>query len=202
MTRVKLSYFDFEGRGEACRLALAIAGVEFEDERVARADWPARKPTTPFGAMPVLAIEGEGVLAQSNAILGLIGSRHGLLPADDFQAARHRALLEAVEDLDGRIARTIGLADDAEVKRRREELMAGYMKQWGQHVSREIEGPFVGGDALSVADLKIFASMGRIKRGVLDHVPPGYFADFPKLEALYAAVAAHPGVAAWYASRR
>ncbi len=35
MSKVKLSYFDFSGgRGEACRLALFLGGVDFVDDRV------------------------------------------------------------------------------------------------------------------------------------------------------------------------
>ena len=55
MARLKLTYFDFHGgRGEPARLALAIGGIDFEDDRVPFADWPRRKPGTPFGGLPVL----------------------------------------------------------------------------------------------------------------------------------------------------
>jgi glutathione S-transferase len=68
MPKLKLTYFDFHGgRGEPARLALSIGGIPFEDDRVAPSDWPARKPDTPFGALPVLEVDGQ-TLAQSNAI--------------------------------------------------------------------------------------------------------------------------------------
>ena len=47
-------------RGEAARLAMVIGRVPFEDDRVKFADWPARKPGTPFGALPVLEVDGQG----------------------------------------------------------------------------------------------------------------------------------------------
>jgi hypothetical protein len=94
MTKPKLTYFDAPAsRGEECRLALHIAGVEFEDVRIKPADWPALKPTTPFGSMPLFELPGRPVLAQSNAILGYIGRAHGLLPDDAFDAAHHVALM-------------------------------------------------------------------------------------------------------------
>ena len=35
MSRIKLTYFDFDGgRAEPTRLALSIAGIAFEDERL------------------------------------------------------------------------------------------------------------------------------------------------------------------------
>ena len=69
MTKAKLIYFDAPvSRGEECRLALHVVGLPFEDERVNRDQWAARKASTPFGALPVLTVEGRQ-LAQSNAIL-------------------------------------------------------------------------------------------------------------------------------------
>src|SRR5260221_12079086 len=98
MATVKLSYFDFAGsRGEECRLALHLAGVPFEDDRIK--DWPAGKEKTPFGALPVLTVEGHPPLAQTNVILRLIGVQHGLHPRDEWEAARHEGLLGAVEHL-------------------------------------------------------------------------------------------------------
>ena len=73
MAKVKLSYFDFQGgRGEPARIALSIGGVAFEDDRVPPADWLRRKADTPFGALPVLEVDGQ-IVAQSNAI-----NRYGL----------------------------------------------------------------------------------------------------------------------------
>jgi len=42
--QARLIYFDFAGsRGEECRIALHLAGIDFEDVRVKRGDWPAMK---------------------------------------------------------------------------------------------------------------------------------------------------------------
>ena len=74
MALYKLTYFDTAtSRGEECRLALHVAGLPFEDDRLNRDQWTARKASTPFGALPVLAVEGRQ-LAQSNAIQ--IGRAH------------------------------------------------------------------------------------------------------------------------------
>ncbi|MSQ03166.1 MAG: hypothetical protein EXR71_14965 [Myxococcales bacterium] len=50
-----VAYFNLDGsRGQECRLALAAAGVPFEDIRLERPEWVSLKPSTPFGAMPIL----------------------------------------------------------------------------------------------------------------------------------------------------
>ena len=45
MAKLKLTYFNGRGRGEPARLILAQAGVEYEDNRIEFADWPALKPS-------------------------------------------------------------------------------------------------------------------------------------------------------------
>src|SRR4051794_23497835 len=122
MTKPKLTYFDGPfSRGEECRLALHLAGVEFEDNRVKGPDWPAVKAATPFGAVPTFELPGKPVLAQSNAILVYIGRQWGLHPKDDFEAARHEMMMGHVEDLRHLIGPTMRLADD-EKKRVRGQI--------------------------------------------------------------------------------
>ena len=86
MTKPKLTYFDAPvSRGEECRLALHVAGIDFEDHRIKSAEWPEMKPKTPFGSLPTLEMPGRPVLGQSNAILVMIGRAHGLHPDNDFE---------------------------------------------------------------------------------------------------------------------
>jgi glutathione S-transferase len=204
MSAYKLTYFDIAtSRGEECRLALFVAGIPFEDERLKSGEWSPRKAATPFGALPVLTVEGKGAIAQSNAILRFIGSQHGLHPADPFEAARHEAIMGAVEDLRGRLAPVVRIKDEPERQRAREEFAAGYMQEWGGYAEKQLgEGPFLAGAALSVADLKLFVALGTFAKGIIDHIPATVFHAFPKLMRLTDAVKQHPKVVAWYARPR
>jgi prostaglandin-H2 D-isomerase / glutathione transferase len=199
MSKPILTYFDFPGgRGEAARLAFHVADVAWTDDRFS-GDWPEKKATTPFGGLPTLEVPGKGVLSQSNAILGYIGREHGLLPADSFEAARHGAAMNAVEELRAEAA-TTG-RDDAEEKRKAREAFAeGYFQRWAANLSAQIQGPFLGGDTISVADLKIFVAMRSYTKGVYDHIPATILDGFPKITGLIAAVEAHPRVADWHAA--
>src|SRR5690348_7916414 len=124
MTKPKLIYFDAPvSRGEECRLALHLAGVDFEDVRIKPAAWPAMTDKPPYAAMPVLELPGQSPLAHSNAILVMIGRRHGLHPTDDFEAARHEGMMQHVEDLRWVLSPTIWMPD-AEKKAAREKLVA------------------------------------------------------------------------------
>lgn len=180
-------------------MALCAAGIDFVDHRVAQQAWAALKPETPYGAVPVLEVEGRAPLAQSNAILSYIGYQHGLLPKDPWEAAQHVAILESVEELRHELAPTGKHSDPAAKKQAREEFVRGPLERWSRAVERQVKGPFVAGEAISVADVKIQQIMSSFKKGVIDHVPATCFASFPKLEALHDAVLAHPKIAAWKA---
>jgi glutathione S-transferase len=200
MPDIKLTYFDFAGsRGEECRLALHVAGVPFEDERLAGKQWGDLKASTPYGALPVLAVAGKGQLAQSNAILTFIGRGHGLHPSDAWEAARHEAILAACEELRHRVNEVLAIKEEPARKEAREAMASGLLQTWAARLERQIEGPFVAGDRLHVADLKLFIVVGWFAKGVVDHVPSHVFEPFGKLTGLYDAVARHEKVASWYA---
>jgi glutathione S-transferase len=169
----KLTYFDFDGgRGEVARLAFAIGGVPFVDDRVPFAAWNDRKPQTPFGGLPVLEIDGRSV-AQSNAINRYVGKLVGLYPADPWQAARCDEAMDAVEDIGTKIVATFDLPA-AEKKAAREALVNGALPFFLvrlQHRLEEQGGRHFADGRLTVADLKVFLWIRHLRSGSLDHVP-------------------------------
>jgi len=199
MSKPRLIYFDFAGsRGEECRIALHLAGIDFDDVRVPSAEWPALKPQTPFGSLPILELPGKPPLAQTNAILVYIGRLYGLHPKDDFAAASHEALMNYAEDLRHNVGPTMHIADEAQKRAAREELANNYLPTWGTNVERQLGNhPFVGGDKLHVVDLKLYMIVRWFASGVVDHVPKTVFDHCPKLMRLHREVGEHSGVKAW-----
>jgi prostaglandin-H2 D-isomerase / glutathione transferase len=204
MQKPRLVYFDFAGsRGEECRMALHLAGIEFEDVRIEAKDWPSIKATTPFGALPVLEMPGRVPLAHSNAILVFIGREHRLHPADAFEAARHESLMCAVEDLRHAISPTLRITDPEQKRAARESLAANELRTWGSQVERQLgAGPFVAGAALQVADLKLYMLARWLTSGVLDHIPTSVLDHCPRLLGLRDAVAADARIQQWLAVPR
>ena len=201
MTRPRLTYFDAAvSRGEECRLALHLAGIDFEDHRISQADWPALKDQTPYGILPMLELPGHAPLNHSNAILLLIGRRHGLHPADDFEAARHEGMMAHVEDLRARVSPTIRMGD-AEKKAARETLVAGYLPEWGKAAERNLASaaPFFAGEKIHVVDLKLHMAVRWFLGGKVDHIPATIFAGFPKLMRVHDAVRDDARIKSWYA---
>jgi glutathione S-transferase len=200
MTKPKLTYFDAPvSRGEECRLALHLAGIEFDDVRIKPADWAPLKAKSPYGGMPILELPGKPPLAHANAILGLIGRQHGLHPVDGFEAARHEGMMQHVEDLRAVVGPTIRMGD-AEKKTAREAIVATYLPAWASHAEANITAePFFGGAKLNVVDLKLYMAVRWFLGGKVDHIPATIFATSPKLMRVHDAVRDHAGVKAWYA---
>jgi glutathione S-transferase len=201
MAKPKLTYFDAPvSRGEECRLALHCAGVDFEDVRIAGPDWATLKPSTPFGSMPIFELPDRPLLAQSNAILVYIGREYDLHPSDNFEAARHEAIMHHVEDLRAAVAPTLRMRD-AEKRSAREALVATYLPTWAANAEKHIlgPGPFFAGSKLHVVDLKLHVAVRWLAAGTLDHVPATIFVPYPKLNRIHDAVNDHPRIKAWYA---
>lgn len=195
-----LTYFDFEGsRGLACRLALSIAGVPFTDIRLDRPQWAELKPSTPFGGLPLFSQNGRQI-AQSTAILRYIGTTHGLHPTDAWRAAEHDAVMQSVEDLRHKMPGTRHMPED-EKRSAREEFAAGWLTRWSQTISDQLKGPFLDGDALHVADIKLYVILRACLTGVYDYIPSSFFGTWPKLEGLIDAMEEDPRVMAYFQSR-
>ncbi|MET3108057.1 glutathione S-transferase [Oxalobacteraceae bacterium GrIS 2.11] len=199
MSKPRLFYFDFpSSRGEECRIALHLAGIEFDDVRIAGADWPAQKAHAPFGALPYLELPGKAPIADSNAILVYIGRQSGLHPADNYEAAFHEALMSYVEDLRHHVGPILRIKDEAQKLSEREELGRNFLPVWGQNVEKLLgDGPFVAGDKIHVLDLKLYMIVRWFVSGMLDHVPTTVFDACPKLKRIHQSVSEHPGVKAW-----
>jgi prostaglandin-H2 D-isomerase / glutathione transferase len=202
---LELTYFDFHGgRGEPARLALSIGGVPFADRRVKFEDWPALKPTTPFGGIPVLKVDGAEV-AQSNGINRFVGKLTGLYPEDPLQAAFCDEAMDAVEEISVQIVSTFLMTDAEEKKARRQALADGPIRFYLERLEKRLEargGQWFADGRLTVADLKVFVWVRHLKSGTLDHVPtdlPDRFA--PRLLEHLQRVRAQPKVRSYYAER-
>jgi prostaglandin-H2 D-isomerase / glutathione transferase len=202
MAKLKLTYFDFHGgRGEPARLALSIGGIPFEDDRVAPSNWPSHKADTPFGALPVLEVDGKTV-SQSNAINRYVGKLADLYPSDPWQAALCDEVMEAVEDIGTKIGATFALPEEQK-KAQREELVAGPIPFYLTRLEQRLEahgGRYFAADRLTVADLKVFVWIRHLRSRALDHVPAD-LADrvAPKLVEHYERIKSDSRVKAYYA---
>lgn len=205
MPKLKLIYFDFHGgRGEPARLALHIGGVEFEDQRVVFADWPAIKPQMPYQVLPVLEVDGK-LLAQSNSINRFVGKLAGLYPGDPWQAGLCDEIMDAVEDSTQLLVATFSIKNDNEKKTARQALVDGALRSSLEQLQTRLEQSgrkYFSDSRLTVADLKVFGWIKDLKSGNFDHIPtdlPDRVA--PLLMEHFERVNTHPKIVEYYASR-
>lgn len=199
-----VTYFDFPGsRGEEIRMALVLAGVEFEDRRVNREAFMALKPDLPFGAVPTFEADGLGVISQTNAILRLIGREYELYPVDPFIAARHDAFMDAAEDVRHRMTPSMRMKDGPEKTAARKDLAETYLPMWAAGIEGMLDvgpddfGPFVDGDKPGIADIKLYMIDRWISSNVLEHIPATVFDGCPKLKELCKAFGVIPEIEDW-----
>ncbi|KAH8395390.1 hypothetical protein KR222_009613 [Zaprionus bogoriensis] len=82
-----LFYFNVKALAEPLRYLFAFGGIEYEDVRVTRDEWPALKPTMPMGQMPVLEVDGKRVhqsISMARFLAKTVGLC-GLTPWEDLQ---------------------------------------------------------------------------------------------------------------------
>lgn len=205
MSKLKLSYFDFDGgRGEPARLALSIGGIPFDDHRVAGKDWPAFRDSTPFLAMPTLEVDGT-VYTQSNSINRYVGRLAGLYPADPVQAFLCDEAMDAAEDISTRIASTLDMTPEAKQKAR-EELVAGRLPRYLRQFQAKLQaagGEYFADGRLTVADLKVFIWVRWLRSGALDHIPKDLVdRTAPALVTHFERLSKHPKIVEYYQRRK
>ncbi len=202
MPTLRLSYFDIKGsRGQVARLAFELGGVAFEDARLNFADFTARKESFPYGALPILEVDGT-VIAQCNGINRYVGKLCNLYPSDAVQAALCDETMDAIEDVSHKVSPTLFLKDEDEKKRAREALVEGPLPVFLKRLAARLEargGEYFADGRLTVADLKVFVWIRSLQLGVLDHVPTTLVATHaPSLVAHHDRVWANPKIRAHY----
>jgi len=185
------------------RLALAISGIEFEDERITFEEFGKQQKEGKFayGAVPVLVVDGTTEIAQSNAILRYIGKRSDLYPKNDLEAAKVDELLDAVEDVAVLLTPSLREKDEAKKIEMRKALREETLPKWFGFIEKRIEkfgkGHFAVGDHLTVADLKIAQLVEWVGVVGLDHIPKEIVDSFPKIKAIHQTVGNNEKVKEW-----
>ena len=198
MPTYKLIYFNLRARGELARFVFAQAGVEYEDVRVQSEDWPALKPQTPFGVLPVLEVDGKQI-AGSVIIPRYLAEQFGLAGDNAFENAQIANIVDAVTDLNQEMLRGFYEKDEA----RKEELKKKFVDEtlpsklpfFEKRASTSASG-WLHNNKLSWADFAFYLSAGWILPVLPDVLDP-----YPGLKRLYASVEALPNIAKWIKDR-
>ncbi|CAM9191321.1 unnamed protein product [Scytosiphon promiscuus] len=185
------------GLAEPVRWALAQSGIEWEDKRINHDDWPALKPTTPYGKLPLLEVDGV-VIPQSFAQLRYVGKIGGLYPNDPIEAAVCDAAADAVVDINGPMRGALYEQDPERKAQMCKDLAENIIPTWLANLEKVLEsagGKYFACEQLSIGDIAVVARLNWIKTGSFEGIPPSVVDDFPLLSSLMERVMAEPRIA-------
>ncbi|XP_049825491.1 glutathione S-transferase [Aethina tumida] len=193
----KLTYFDLPALGEPIRWLFTYGGIEFEDNRITHADWPALKPNTPFGQVPVLEHNGKKI-CQSVAISRYVAKLVGLTGKDDWENLEIDSIVDTFNDFKEKgLIWAFREKDEAKKQALKDEFINTHMPYYLGRFEEQIKknnGYFVGGH-LTWADVFI-ASLSAIwaKFMALD-----IYANYPNLKKNKDLVMANKNIQAYLA---
>lgn len=192
---IKLTYFKAPGRAEPIRHALAIAGVDFEDEHVTFDQFPALRQSGawPFLSLPIMTVDGA-TFAESAAMLRFAGKLGGLYPDDPVEAMKVDMVVDALEPI------LTAIFQDKSEEARKKVVEETFPRYFGavDKMYAETKGPYLLGDKLTIADLKVASFAGSMnKGGRLDHIPAGCLEQYTHLMACSKAVLQAEKVKEW-----
>ncbi|XP_018560948.1 glutathione S-transferase-like [Anoplophora glabripennis] len=194
----KVTYFDITALGEPIRFLLSYGGIEFEDNRINKENWPALKPSVPLGQMPTLEHNGK-VAHQSVAISRYLAKQVKLVGKDDWEDLEIDAIVDTFTDLRTKIG-LYHYEQNEKVKEEKagplfNEIIPFYMEKLDA-VAKKNNGYLAVG-RLTWADL-FFVSM-------LDYInfmaKKDIIADSPNLQIVKENVLKIPNIKAWIEKR-
>lgn len=205
MPKYTLHYFPGRARAEIARLIFAVAGVEYEDHRIEKADWCSTwKPKFPFGQLPVLEVDGV-YLNQSKTIAAYLAREFGVAGTTNLEQAQCQALSETVDDMITGLYDIMFMQDEAEKAKKALEFRNGrlknFMELFDAYYSKQIgaEG-FLVGNKMTYGDLVMFDIWDRLCQiPMLDLAP--LLAEHARVTAHRDKIAALPAVKAWLDKR-
>jgi glutathione S-transferase len=206
MPQLKLTYFDAAGRGEPIRVALYMAGLSFDDQRLQFPDFAALKAqgAFPLGSVPVLTVDGV-TYAQTASILRYVArlGNTDLYPTDPLVGLHVDTVLDTFNDtLASALTPSFREQDPTRKLEMRAVFADGPLQTCCSYVERvlgQTDGPFVGGHTLTIADIVVALQVLQMRNGVLDGITSAHVASFPRLNALVDAYLDHPRVKAYLA---
>ncbi|KAG8463165.1 hypothetical protein KFE25_011162 [Diacronema lutheri] len=203
---VKLTYFLYPGRAEAIRVALAIGGVKFEDERLSVEDWKKHdKSCTPYGQLPVLYADGQP-LAQSLAILAYASTIAGLHKCCNtpLTYAKVYEIVFLVDEIFDALKPTYSMSHDEQISARKALMGEGgaIARVWG-HIEKRLERnakehKYVVTHMVTAADVCVFCMAAMLSSGWLNGIDKDFLKNYPHVRAHKAMVAQMPRVREFY----
>lgn len=201
--RYRLTYFNGRARAELIRLIFHTAGEDFEDNRIDTGSWNQLKPSTPFGALPILEFDGL-VLSQSLAIARFLAREFGLAGKARYEEAVVDSIVDTANDILGDIIKIIFNEDEKLKKENQkkfvENILPFTLNSLENVFSKHGKGQgFAVGSDLTYADLAIFNALDQaVQAGIVNWQ---YFDKYPNISSLLRRLEETPRLAGYLKTR-
>ncbi len=178
-------------------LALNLLGLEYQEVQIglgpdSESQSAEYKAINPLGQIPVLEVEGEGFISQSNAILYYLSKNTSLFPEDRFaQAKVMQWLFFEQYEFEPNFAWARWITHLMGLENERKDDLAKYHRQGYAALSvlenQLIDNQFIAGDFLSIADVALYAYTHNCEQG-------GFSLEkYPAVSQWLARIGAAPG---------
>jgi glutathione S-transferase len=159
----------------------------------------------PWAKIPTIALADGTTIAQTKAMLRLIGKTSGTYPLDPMLAFRADELIDTVEDLSNATRLTGEKLEGAEKEAARKASaeagdIADGLRRLNEFIGKHGANGFAVGNSLTIADFAVFSTCSNMIANY-DGVPITALDPFPNIQAVRKTVASLPSTVGWYASR-
>tara|TARA_B100001115_G_C15847412_1_gene427736 strand:+ start:1731 stop:2408 length:678 start_codon:yes stop_codon:yes gene_type:complete len=184
----RLIYFAVPGRAEACRIALSLSGMNWEDVEVNGEQYNQMKNRgeLPWGFLPILVTD-KGTIAESSAILRYVGKMAGFVPEDSYEAAKVDEFIDGMGPIARVMDTTFGIVDVDERIRLRKKLFepngeaTKALNLYEKKIGESKTGWAAGTRDMSIADLKLFTELFAFFSGNYDGIEKSMIMPYPNL---------------------
>ena len=192
-----LTYFDVRGRAEVVRLILEETATPYRERRVQVSEWPALKPSLPFGQLPTYE-DGDLHIVQSHAIYRYLARKHNLYGTNEREHVRVDIVEEAFVDAQNTIG---GFYWNPDFATKRDEFEASTLPDLLGKLQRLLEqntaSDYWVGKQLTLADFVAWHALDYVRpfsQRTLDR--------FARLSAFKRTFESRPRIAAYLQSER
>lgn len=199
MPAYKLTHFSVEAKGELIRLIFAQTSTAYENVRITFEDWPSLKPSTPFGYLPVLEVDGKELVG-SGPIARYLAEQLGLAGANDFENAGIAGIKDVQDEVVLKMAKAFFEKDNAAKERMEREIMKDHIPKYLGLMEKTIEkngGDWLFGLKLTYVDLNLYLLVDFMRLFKEGNLLEGY----PHVRKTRDAVSALPNIAKWLSER-
>ena len=149
MSTVRITYFNIRGVAELTRLLFVYSEHDFEDERLEREAWPARKPESPLGSVPYIRLENGHEYPQATSIARYFADKFGLRGKTDEEKLHADVVVDLVRADIIPMLTKIFLEQDAEKKEAGKKEAQEKIQAWFE----KIETKFIKGESTILGKL-------------------------------------------------